>query len=97
MMKQIGFEMQELTGCIQLDVPFPRVLDLCMAPGGYTSSVLRFNPSAQVLGLTLPDSCGGHRVFDTLWQDGTASQSQICGSDHVGRGFWCGRLRSWPS
>lgn len=63
MMMQIGDEMQESSRCLALQSPAPRVLDICMAPGGYTASVLKYNPSAQILGLTLSPSRGGHEVL----------------------------------
>jgi len=33
----------------------PAVLDLCMALGGFTKSVLKRNPRVRVRGLSLPD------------------------------------------
>lgn len=65
MMQQIGDELQDTTGALKirsLDDQQTNVLDLCMAPGGYTTTVLKYNPSAQVCGISLPVSQGGHRV-----------------------------------
>jgi hypothetical protein len=59
MMQQIGDELQETTNALnQLadcdeDV---KILDLCMAPGGYTASALKYNPGATAFGITLPPS-----------------------------------------
>ena len=39
------------------------VLDLCMAPGGYTASVLKHSPDAAVCAFTLPLKLGGHEVM----------------------------------
>ncbi|RDW66228.1 hypothetical protein BP6252_09863 [Coleophoma cylindrospora] len=38
------------------------VLDLCMAPGGYSAIALRYNALAEVYGITLPPQQGGHPV-----------------------------------
>jgi hypothetical protein len=40
-----------------------QALNLCMAPGGYTYSLLRANPSARVSGITLPLEMGGHAML----------------------------------
>ena len=34
-----------------------------MAPGGYTASALKYNPTAKAIGITLPPDKGGHEVF----------------------------------
>ena len=39
-----------------------KVLDICMAPGGYTAAVLRFNPRAKAFAITLPMEQGGHPI-----------------------------------
>lgn len=64
MMCQIGDEMQKKTECIRLKTPKPQqVLDLCMAPGGYTKSALKYNRFALVSALTLPLKLGGYQVI----------------------------------
>ncbi|KAI5303135.1 hypothetical protein KEM56_007871 [Ascosphaera pollenicola] len=40
-----------------------RILDLCMAPGGYTGAALKKLPFARACGLTLPVEMGGHPVL----------------------------------
>jgi hypothetical protein len=40
-----------------------QALNLCMAPGGYTWSILRDNPSVQIRGITLPPEIGGHPML----------------------------------
>ncbi len=40
-----------------------KILDLCMAPGGYTASALKYNPTAKAIGITLPPDTGGHEVL----------------------------------
>ncbi|KAL2040578.1 hypothetical protein N7G274_006557 [Stereocaulon virgatum] len=63
MMQRIGTEMQDATGVLTIPHPSPKVLDLCMAPGGYTSSALKYNPQCHVCAITLPESRGGHQVL----------------------------------
>jgi len=63
MMQRIGDEMQASTGALSLPGPSPEILDLCMAPGGYSASALKCNPSALVAGLTLHPSLGGHQIL----------------------------------
>jgi hypothetical protein len=38
------------------------VLDICMAPGGFSKVILRTYPKAKVYGLSLPFEKGGHRL-----------------------------------
>jgi 23S rRNA U2552 (ribose-2'-O)-methylase RlmE/FtsJ len=63
MMRQIGDEIQTATSALNLLGPSPKVLDLCMAPGGYTASVLRYTPHAHVSGITLSHAEGGHKLL----------------------------------
>lgn len=66
MMQQIGDELQESTHALNLppdranDI---KILDLCMAPGGYTACALKYNPGATAFGITLPRTQGGHKVL----------------------------------
>ncbi|KAI4227190.1 MAG: hypothetical protein L6R40_008219 [Gallowayella cf. fulva] len=62
LMQRIGTEMQETMGAMSLADP-GQILDLCMAPGGYSASALKFNPRASVSGATLPEKLGGHKLF----------------------------------
>lgn len=41
----------------------PVVLDLCMAPGGFSAAVLKVNPTASLHGITLPSELGGHELL----------------------------------
>ena len=62
LMERIGTEMQDTTGVMSIPDP-GQILDLCMAPGGYSASALKFNPRASVSGATLPEKLGGHKLF----------------------------------
>ncbi|KAJ5720996.1 uncharacterized protein N7483_008930 [Penicillium malachiteum] len=44
-------------------------LDICMAPGGFTSTVLKHNPLAKVYGLTLSLKEGGNEIFIKKWTE----------------------------
>lgn len=39
------------------------ILDLCIAPGGYSALALKFNTQASVSGATLPEEHGDHKLF----------------------------------
>ena len=61
MMCKIGDEMDAKSGgTLTLPRSNARVLDLCMAPGGYTASVLKYSPHAVVCAFTLDREMGGH-------------------------------------
>jgi 23S rRNA U2552 (ribose-2'-O)-methylase RlmE/FtsJ len=66
MMKGIGFEMNNATGALSLggdNGSCMQVLDLCVAPGGYSAAVLALNPTASIDAVSLPNHDGGHRVL----------------------------------
>ncbi|KAH6999452.1 hypothetical protein EDB80DRAFT_780171 [Ilyonectria destructans] len=44
------------------------ILDLCMAPGGFTTTALRYIPTGHVCGISLPASMGGHEVRVPNWK-----------------------------
>ena len=50
-------------GALSLPRSNARVLDLCMAPGGYTAEVLEHSPHAVVCAYTLPRDLGGYEVL----------------------------------
>ena len=62
LMKKNGDEMQMETRALNLQ-PGAEVLDLCMAPGGYTASACKYIPQAHVSAITLPECQGGYHVF----------------------------------
>ena len=62
-MRQIGDEIQDVTGALSLPQSHKEVFDICMAPGGYSASALKYSPHARVSGLTLPHSLGGHQLL----------------------------------
>ena len=91
MMQRIGDELQTATGALHIQGNHPKVLDLCMAPGGYTASALRYNALAQVSGITLPEGEGGHPLLvkwgskdarvQVLQLDITMLWSEFCADD----------------
>jgi hypothetical protein len=65
MMCKLGSELQQDTQALtpRLTRAEPlQVLDICMAPGGYTASVLAITPGAKACGLSLPEELGGHKL-----------------------------------
>jgi 23S rRNA U2552 (ribose-2'-O)-methylase RlmE/FtsJ len=80
MMCELGDELQKtcsvLPSSFALGGP-PSILDLCMAPGGFTASVLNRNRSANVRGISLPLSQGGHKIFLPNWQADPRLQVQF--------------------
>lgn len=44
------------------------ILDVCMAPGGFTTTALRYVPTGHVCGVSLPASMGGHEVRVPNWK-----------------------------
>ncbi|KAL2068072.1 hypothetical protein VTL71DRAFT_16170 [Oculimacula yallundae] len=66
MMKEIGDEMQLEKKAFTQDKRNGgdfQILGLCMAPGGYTYSALKYNKGSKAWGITLPTSQGGHEVI----------------------------------
>lgn len=66
MMQEIADEMQEATGAFHVtNTPENevRILDICMAPGGFTERALKYNYGGKAFGITLPPTQGGHEVF----------------------------------
>jgi len=60
MMQQIAEEMHRATGALSAHGREIKVLDICMAPGGYTAAVLKLHPNAKAFAITLPKEQGGH-------------------------------------
>ena len=77
-MRKIGDEMQRKTRALNLQQPGAEVLDLCMAPGGYTASVCKYSPQAHVSAITLPECQGGHHVFA---RHGSGTQVELMHAD----------------
>ena len=47
----------------------PRVLDINMAPGGFTQTVLQKHRDARIWGITLPSEIGGLQIMLPGWRD----------------------------
>jgi 23S rRNA U2552 (ribose-2'-O)-methylase RlmE/FtsJ len=86
MMIRIGNEMNKVTGAINLSTPGrePVIIDLCMAPGGFSFSALKSNPTAQLRGLSLPTELGGWEILlprtpntEVLYQDVTMLAAEM--------------------
>jgi 23S rRNA U2552 (ribose-2'-O)-methylase RlmE/FtsJ len=60
MMQQIAEEMHRATGALSAHGREIKVLDICMAPGGYTAAILKLHPNAKAFAITLPKEQGGH-------------------------------------
>ncbi|KAG8630244.1 hypothetical protein KVT40_001863 [Elsinoe batatas] len=66
MMKEIAKDMHHTTGGLHIEhLPHDdaRILDCCMAPGGFLSVCLEINPGHRAVAFTLPVDEGGHRVL----------------------------------
>jgi len=71
MMRQIGDELHNYISAPLLLARTgsrPSVLDICMAPGGFTASVLKRHPIAKVCAISLPLTQGGHEILLPNWQ-----------------------------
>ena len=66
MMQKIAKQLHQSTGALTVSgsggTP-GRILDLCMAPGGFLKMALEFNPDSSALAFSLPTSSGGHGVL----------------------------------
>ncbi|MBE3049910.1 hypothetical protein IMZ48_46915 [Candidatus Bathyarchaeota archaeon] len=63
MMQKIGQELHENTGAFETTRWSPRILDMCMAPGGFLSKALELNPGSRATAFSLPTRDGGHKVL----------------------------------
>jgi hypothetical protein len=63
MMQAIGKELEDATGAFSFDRKLIQVLDLCMAPGGFTAYSIQENPMGVVDAFSLPEAEGGHPVL----------------------------------
>jgi hypothetical protein len=76
---QIGDELDQVTSVLRsastLD-NFPKVLDLCMAPGSFTAPVLGKNRGARLCGISLPVSYDSHKTMLPSCQK--KSRIQVC-------------------
>lgn len=68
----IGDELNVATVALSFSLPpgsILAVLDLCMAPGGFTTAALTHNQSAYVCGISLPIDKGGHEIRVPNWKN----------------------------
>jgi 23S rRNA U2552 (ribose-2'-O)-methylase RlmE/FtsJ len=66
MMKEIGREMHQATkafAVLKSAVDNPKILDMCMAPGGFLETALGTDYRASAVAFSLPESNGGHKVL----------------------------------
>ena len=63
MTKRVGKGMALETSIFRLDSVCPRMLDLCMAPGGFTTTAAKETPRLFIDAVTLPTEIGGYEVM----------------------------------
>ncbi|KAH0543422.1 hypothetical protein FGG08_002280 [Glutinoglossum americanum] len=63
MMKAIAEEMEDATQAFSFTKKRIRILDLCIAPGGFTAFALQKNHMAVVDAFSLPNNEGGHDIL----------------------------------
>ncbi|KAI1000638.1 hypothetical protein K3495_g7558 [Podosphaera aphanis] len=71
-MRQIGNELHKNTSALTPDSlgnEGIQVLDICMAPGGFSSTVLKVYDNARICGITLPPSQNGHDILLPNWKN----------------------------
>ncbi|EKG17570.1 Ribosomal RNA methyltransferase RrmJ/FtsJ [Macrophomina phaseolina MS6] len=72
MMQQIANEMNSATGFLselnRKEEP-QKLLDLCMAPGGFSAAVQRSCPKTELYGISLPESKGGYKLLIKIPKD----------------------------
>ncbi|KAJ6114081.1 hypothetical protein N7512_007526 [Penicillium capsulatum] len=64
LMRAIGEEIHQATNAFWVprsDTGPPKILDMCMAPGGFLETAMNKNPRSEALAFSLPTSCGGHK------------------------------------
>lgn len=72
LMQRIGDELHRVTSALSVRLiqgSGPAILDLCMAPGGFSMAALRHNPNATLHGISLPQSQGGHPLLIPDWEN----------------------------
>ena len=66
MFKDIGRDMHECTDAFNMSSTCneePKVLDICMAPGGFLATVLQLYPKVCALAFSLPSTDGGYKIL----------------------------------
>lgn len=62
-MQKIANEIQDMTGGFKISKHSGRILDFCLAPGGFMEAALRMNPGSSGLAFALPAKDGGWDVL----------------------------------
>ncbi|KAK1061266.1 hypothetical protein LTR33_012732 [Friedmanniomyces endolithicus] len=66
MMKNIARDMHKATGVFDIltsSTDIPKILDFCVAPGGYLETSMRHEPRAQAIAFSLGTDQGGHEIL----------------------------------
>lgn len=61
---EVGKALAENSKIFNLDITCPKVLDLCMAPGGFAATAKKYLAGADIDSITLPTAIGGFEVMD---------------------------------
>lgn len=65
-MKNVGEELHQSTNAFAIRPEHgdkTRILDMCMAPGGFLWAAMAHNPGCRAVAFSLPKSAGGHKVL----------------------------------
>ena len=71
LMRYIGAQLNAVTSALNIkpaQSQVPAILDLCMAPGGFSMAALDRNHNASLRGISLPQSQGGHEILIPDWE-----------------------------
>lgn len=74
MMQDIAMELDDVTQAFSFDRKMIQILDLCMAPGGFSAYTIRKNPMSTVDAFSLPEAEGGHPVLLSFGKRNTRVQ-----------------------
>lgn len=89
---RIGNALASTTGVFNLRSACPEVLDLCMAPGGFSTTAKRELPGSLIDAITLPPQTGGYEVMannicrQIIYADITMYSKEIISDEHIPAG-----------